>query len=93
MDATFGGWEFGRRALRLVDAAALPLLLTWPLAGFLGGRSLTVWVASGLLAVWLVRRLRRAADWYAPYHIRFVMMVIFACDVSLMAALIHGAFA
>jgi hypothetical protein len=87
------GWELARRGLRLINAAALPILLAWPLVGLLGGRSLTVWVASGFLGVWLVRRLQEASDWDMPYRIRFTMLVIFACDVSLTAAFLHSAFA
>ena len=92
MDDTIDGLEIGRRGLRVLDAAALPLLLMWPFFEFFGGRSLVVWTASGLLTVWLVRRLLRAIDWYAPYRMRFLSFVILACAVSSSAALLHSIF-
>jgi hypothetical protein len=93
MDDSIGGVEIGRRTLRVIDAIALPLLLMWPVFQFLGGRSLVVWTVSGLLGVWLVRRLIRAADWHAPYRMRFLALIVFACAASWTAALIHSAFA
>ena len=83
--------EIGLRTLRVLDAAALPALLMWPLFKFLGGDSLVVWTLSGLVAWLLFRRLRRAVDWYAPYRMRFLTLVMFACVVSWSAALIHTA--
>jgi hypothetical protein len=89
VDDTVGGLEVGRRSLRVLDAVALPLLLMWPFFKFVGGHSLVVWTASGLLSVWLVRRLFRATDWDAPYRMRFLSVVIIACAVSSTAALLH----
>jgi hypothetical protein len=92
MNASLGTWESARRALRVLDALALPSLLFAGLTPFLGRQSLTIWVAGGMLMTWLAVRVFRAIDWDAPYRMWFLKLITFACSVSLMAAFVSRTF-
>ena len=92
MDSAIGFSEITRRTLRVLDALALPMLLAIPLAPFLGSKSGTVWVASGLLGVWLVRRIWRATDWHVPYRARFSKVIAVVLGTILLAELARRGF-
>lgn len=76
---------FLRRGMRIADAILLPSALLWLLFHLPKSTSLTVWLATGALGIWLIHRLRRAIDWERTYRFSMVTLVgvaVMSCNFA-----------